>query len=146
MSHRYHSCVCVCVCVCACVYSCTRTQIGVVHTHARVRFALVLSLSLVVRPPAYFPVMCLDMFLCGPRALSLARSLACMTSCVCMCRYSGQRLSFELLSTAETRPVQGCNTLVVALQARPSTMADKGVALMAVECRVDYGDRFASKL
>jgi hypothetical protein len=60
--------------------------------------------------------------------------------------YSGQRLSFDLLAMAETRPVHGSNTLVVALRGRPPSMADKGVALMRVECRVDYGDRFASKL
>ena len=60
--------------------------------------------------------------------------------------YSGQRLSFELLHSATTRPSLGSNTLVVALLARPPTMADRGVALMSVECRVDYGDHFASKL
>ena len=60
--------------------------------------------------------------------------------------YSGQRLSFELLHSEDTRPVQGGNTLVVALRGRPPSMADKGVALMSVECRLDYGDRFASKL
>lgn len=60
--------------------------------------------------------------------------------------YSGQRLSFELLHSPETRPSIGSNRLVVTLQGRPSTMADRGVALMSVECRVDYGDRFPSKL
>ena len=60
--------------------------------------------------------------------------------------YSGQRLSFELLHSAKTRPSLGSNMLVVALLARPPTMADRGVALMSVECRVDYGDRFTSKL
>ena len=60
--------------------------------------------------------------------------------------YSGQRISFELMHSVKTRPSFGSNTVVVALRDRPATMADKGVALMSVECRVDWGDRYASRL